>query len=151
VRGHGRSTVPNWTELPKTLTHLHCALDTLALLDHLGIERCKAIGVSMGGNILLHMATMRWERLEAIVIVSATPYFPGQARKVMAALAAPENQPASEWERMRRSHPHGDQQVRALSQCGRSPVGMTSGAVVKEEQRRAFAVKLVVQDDAVPR
>jgi len=120
VRDHGRSAVPNWTELPKTLTHRHCGLDTLALLDHLGIERCKAVGVSMGGNILLHIATMQPERLEAIVIVSATPYFPEQARKVMAALPAPENQPASEWERMRRSHPHGDQQIRALWQWGHS-------------------------------
>ena len=51
ARGHGQSTNPQ-----KTLTHRQCALDTLALLDHLGIQRCKAIGVSMGGNILLHMA-----------------------------------------------------------------------------------------------
>lgn len=59
ARGHGRSAVPDWNELPKTLTHRQCALDTLALLNHLGIERCKAIGVSMGGNILLHIATLR--------------------------------------------------------------------------------------------
>ena len=31
------------------------------------------------------------------------------------------------------------------------PVGMTSSAAVKEEQRLAFATKLVVQDDAVQR
>src|SRR5215469_12590981 len=66
ARGHGRST----NDQP-TITHRQCALDTLALLDHLQIERCKAIGVSMGGNILLHMATMQPESIEAMVIVSA--------------------------------------------------------------------------------
>lgn len=109
ARGHGRSTNPE-----KTITHRQCALDTLALLDHLGVERCKAIGVSMGGNILLHMATMQPDRIEAMVVVSATMYFPEQARKIMAAVPAPENQPASEWEAMRKRHHLGDKQICAL-------------------------------------
>lgn len=109
ARGHGRSTNPL-----KTITHRQCALDTLALLDHLGVERCKAIGVSMGGNILLHMATLQPERIEAMVIVSATMYFPEQARRIMAAVPAPETQPASEWEAMRRRHHLGDDQIRFL-------------------------------------
>src|SRR5215472_17305232 len=57
ARGHGSST----NDQP-TITHRQCALDTLALLDHLAIQRCKAVGVSMGGNILLHMATLQPER-----------------------------------------------------------------------------------------
>jgi pimeloyl-ACP methyl ester carboxylesterase len=109
ARGHGRST----NDQP-IITHRQCALDTLALLDHLKIERCKAIGVSMGGNILLHMATLQPERIEAMVIVSATPYFPEQARKAMAAVPAPDEQPASEWETMRKRHHLGDDQIRAL-------------------------------------
>ncbi len=109
ARGHGRSTNPE-----KTITHRQCALDMLALLDHLGVERCKAIGVSMGGNILLHMATMQPDRIEAMVVVSATMYFPEQARKIMAAVPAPENQPASEWEAMRKRHHLGDKQICAL-------------------------------------
>jgi pimeloyl-ACP methyl ester carboxylesterase len=120
ARGHGASAVSDWSELPKTLTHRQCAIDTLALLDHLKIDRCKAIGVSMGGNILLHMATMLPERIEAMVIVSATPYFPEQARRVMAAVPAPNDQPQSERERMRRAHKSGDEQIRALWQWGRS-------------------------------
>ncbi len=32
-------------------------MDMLALLDHLGIGACKGLGVSGGGNVLLHMAT----------------------------------------------------------------------------------------------
>src|SRR5271169_2248113 len=115
ARGHGQSTDPQ-----KTLSHRKCALDTLALLDHLGIQRCKAIGVSMGGNILLHMATLQPERIEAMVIVSATMRFPEQARKIMAAVPEAEQQPAAEWEAMRKRHHLGNEQIRALWKWTRS-------------------------------
>ena len=35
----------------KKITHRQCAQDALALLDHLGVKRGKAIGSSMGGNM----------------------------------------------------------------------------------------------------
>jgi pimeloyl-ACP methyl ester carboxylesterase len=108
ARGHGRSTNP-----ARTITHRQSALDTLALLDHLKIERCKAIGLSMGGNILLHMATMQPDRIDAMVVVSATMYFPEQARAIMRQVSV-ENQPASEWATMRKRHKLGDDQIRAL-------------------------------------
>ena len=78
ARGHGRTSNPHGT-----ITHRQCALDTLALLDRLGISTCRAVGLSMGGNILLHMATMQLKRIEAMVVVSATMYFPEQARATM--------------------------------------------------------------------
>jgi pimeloyl-ACP methyl ester carboxylesterase len=78
ARGHGRSTNP-----ANSITHRQCALDTLALLDHLRIKKCKAVGISMGGNILLHMATLQPERIAAMVLVSPTMYFPEQARAIM--------------------------------------------------------------------
>jgi len=109
ARGHGRTTNPG-----KTITHRQCALDTLALLDHLGISKCRAIGVSMGGNILLHMATLQPDRIEAVVIVSATMYFPEQARAIMGQVPAAADQPPHEWEIMRKRHKHGDQQIVAL-------------------------------------
>jgi pimeloyl-ACP methyl ester carboxylesterase len=108
ARGHGRSNNP-----AQTITHRQCASDTLALLDHLKIDRCKAIGLSMGGNILLHMATMEPDRITAMVVVSATMYFPEQARAIMRQVSV-ENQPASEWDTMRKCHKLGDHQIRAL-------------------------------------
>jgi pimeloyl-ACP methyl ester carboxylesterase len=99
ARGHGRSTNPD-----KTITHRQCALDTLALLDHLGIARYRAIGLSMGGNILLHMATLQPQRIAAMVVVSATMYFPAQAREIMRQVPTAENQPLQEWESMRQRH-----------------------------------------------
>ncbi|MGA9389325.1 MAG: alpha/beta hydrolase [Candidatus Sulfotelmatobacter sp.] len=109
ARGHGRSTNPQ-----KTITHRQCALDTLALLDHLRIERCRAIGLSMGGNVLLHMATMQPARIEAMVLVSATMYFPEQARTIMRQIPTADNQPPAEWQAMRQRHRLGDEQIIAL-------------------------------------
>src|SRR5262245_1591232 len=52
LRGHGRSTNPSGK-----FTFRQSALDVFALLDSLGIERFKAIGMSAGAKTLLHMAT----------------------------------------------------------------------------------------------
>jgi len=49
-----------------------------ALLDQLGIRACKGVGISTGGNVPLHMATKQLERVTAMVLVSATPYFPAK-------------------------------------------------------------------------
>jgi pimeloyl-ACP methyl ester carboxylesterase len=108
ARGHGRSTNPQ-----KTLTHRQCALDTLALLDHLGIERCKAVGVSMGANILLHMVTLQPGRIGAMVVVSPAMYFPEQARAIMAQVTVDRQSPA-DWEAMRKRHHLGDEQIVGL-------------------------------------
>jgi pimeloyl-ACP methyl ester carboxylesterase len=108
ARGHGRSSNP-----PRTITHRQCALDTLALLDHLGIQKCKAVGLSMGGNILLHMATIQPSRVDAMVVVSATMHFPEQARAVMRQVSV-DDHPPSEWDVMRKRHKLGDDQIVAL-------------------------------------
>jgi pimeloyl-ACP methyl ester carboxylesterase len=73
----------------------------------------------MGGNILLHMATLQPERIEAMILVSATMSFPEQARAIMAAVPMPEDQPALQWEVMRKRHRRGDDQIRALWEWGR--------------------------------
>lgn len=109
ARGHGRTNNPQ-----ATITHRQCALDALALLDHLGVGKCRAIGLSMGGNILLHMATMQPDRIEAMVVVSATMYFPEKARAIMCQVPTPENQPEDAWASMRKSHKLGDEQIAAL-------------------------------------
>lgn len=112
ARGHGRSTNP-----PGTFTHRACAADLCALLDGLGIARVRAIGMSLGGNTLLHLATGARGRnapqIDAMVLVSATMYYPAAARAIMRS-AAPENQPPEQWQAMRARHHHGDEQIRAL-------------------------------------
>ncbi len=75
LRGHGRSTNPSGE-----YSHRLCARDVTALLDHLGVRDVKAIGISGGGIVLLHLLTADPARLDAAVLVSAPPYFPDQAR-----------------------------------------------------------------------
>jgi pimeloyl-ACP methyl ester carboxylesterase len=87
-------------------------MDTFALLDHLNVGACKGIGVSGGGNVLLHLATKQPERVEAMVLVSATPYFPEQARTIMRTYADALTE--KQWEVLRQRHPGGDVQIKAL-------------------------------------
>lgn len=107
MRGHGRSGI-----LLKPFRHTGAATDMFALLDHLGIAACKAVGISGGGNVLLHMATRQPDRIKAMVLVSATPYFPAQARPIMSHYA--DNLPEQQWEFLLRLHPGGDAQIRAI-------------------------------------
>ena len=80
----------------RTITHRQFALDALALLDARGIDRIRAIGISMGGNALLHLATRAPERVEAMVIVSSTMHFPEPARAIMRQTMH-DGQPVSDW------------------------------------------------------
>lgn len=107
LRGHGRSSI-----LAKPFRHADAAMDILALLDHLRIGTCKGIGVSGGGNVLLHMATKQPERVTAMVLVSARPYFPEQARTIMRAYANTLSE--EQWKILRQRHPGGDAQIEAL-------------------------------------
>lgn len=108
LRGHGRSTNPS-----EDFTFRQVALDVFILLDRLGIERFKAIGLSLGAKTLLHVATQQPDRVEAMVLVSATPYFPEQARALMSQLSSQEHSEA-EWQQMRQWHKHGDEQIKKL-------------------------------------
>jgi pimeloyl-ACP methyl ester carboxylesterase len=77
MRGNGAST---GFEGPYSFRE--SARDTFRLLDHLGIARVKAIGLSGGGITLLHMATEQPDRIETMIVISAPPYFPEQARAI---------------------------------------------------------------------
>jgi pimeloyl-ACP methyl ester carboxylesterase len=76
--GHGHSTNPE-----NRFTHRHAARDVFALLDKLEVHRFSAIGMSSGGMTLLHMATSQPERVDAMVLISATTHFPDQARTIL--------------------------------------------------------------------
>lgn len=108
LRGHGGTLDPGgpWSQR-------ECALDVWALLDALGIERVRAVGTSLGGNVLLHMATQQPERVEAMVIVSSPSHFPPEARAIMAQVSE-DGHSDEEWRELRAKHLHGDAQIRAL-------------------------------------
>ena len=108
LRGHGRSTNPS-----NAFTFRQAAADVFALLDRLGLQRVRAIGLSMGAKTLLHMATQQPQRIDEMVLVSATPYFPAPARAAMAQLTVDTFSDA-DWTALRQRHVHGDDQIRML-------------------------------------
>jgi pimeloyl-ACP methyl ester carboxylesterase len=110
--GHGRSA-------PLTpFSFRQAAKLILADLDAMGVSKTAAIGMSGGAQVLLHLATQWPDRVGRTVQVSTAPYFPDDARKLMA-LSGPENQTPETWEMMRRKHPGGDDQIRTLFEISR--------------------------------
>ena len=108
LRGHGRSSNPSHEFLFRD-----AARDIRALLESLNVPRVKAIGLSGGGITLLHLATQDEPRIESMVVVSAPPFFPDEARAIMRAVA-PEPRSVEEWGELRSRHTRGDAQILAL-------------------------------------
>jgi pimeloyl-ACP methyl ester carboxylesterase len=108
ARGHGRSTNPGGD-----FSFARCARDVLAILDALGVDRVRAVGVSLGAKTLLHVATLAPDRVTAMILVSATPRFLETTRALFREAAAAEHSPA-DWTRMRAIHVQGDAQIAAL-------------------------------------
>jgi pimeloyl-ACP methyl ester carboxylesterase len=108
LRGHGRTLNPS-----DELSFRQVSSDVLALVDRVGIGRFRAIGLSFGAKTLLHLATRQPSRVDAMVLVSAVPYFPEQARLAMEQLT-PESRTETEWQQLRQWHKHGDDQIRKL-------------------------------------
>jgi pimeloyl-ACP methyl ester carboxylesterase len=108
LRGHGASNNPTGE-----FSFRQAADDVAGLLRHLGLDTVKAIGLSGGGITLLHMATAVPTCIESMVIVSAPPYFPEQARALQR--QASESMFGDvEMDLMRKRHQHGDAQIRQL-------------------------------------
>ena len=112
LRGHGGSTNP-----AGEFTMRQSALDVFALLDQLGVERFRAIGMSGGALTLLHMATQQPDRVSAQVLIDATSHYPPEARALMSQVTEATRTEA-EWAMMRGLHQHGDDQIRALWRQG---------------------------------
>lgn len=108
LRGHGASTSP-----AGTFSFREAARDVSALLRHLGVSSTKAVGVSGGGIVLLHLATAEPLLVKSMVIVSAPPYFPEQARAIQRQTSEALLGEAT-MAHMRRSHRRGEPQVQQL-------------------------------------
>jgi pimeloyl-ACP methyl ester carboxylesterase len=148
LRGHGRSSNP-----ARVFTFRQCALDVLALLDHLGVQQTKAVGLSLGAKTLLHVGTIRPEAVRTMVLVSAAPYFPSQLRAAASQFTPDAFQRLTETElqALRGRHVHGDDQIAAL-------YGMTFGfaasyddlAFTPPQLSRIAARTLIVHGDRDP-
>jgi pimeloyl-ACP methyl ester carboxylesterase len=108
LRGHGAST-----NASGVFTFRQCARDINVLLDHLQLDRIKAIGLSGGAITLLHMATATPARIESMVVVSGPPYFPDQARAIQRR-SSEAMMSQLELSMMRERHRHGPEQIAQL-------------------------------------
>lgn len=108
LRGHGYSTNPK-----NTFTHRKAANDVFLLLEKLGIDQFSAMGMSSGGMTLLHMATNQPKRIDSMVLISATSYFPDQARAIMRR-ASFDTMPQQVQEMYRECAKRGEGQIREL-------------------------------------
>ena len=148
LRGHGRSTNPS-----ATFTFRQCARDVAALLDYLEVPRARAIGVSMGAKTLLHMATAQPDRIESMVLVSATPRFPDTLRAAAAQFTRESFDRLTETERdaLRARHVHGDEQIRLLYDMTRAFAASYDDMAFTPAQLGTIAARtLIVHGDRDP-
>jgi pimeloyl-ACP methyl ester carboxylesterase len=143
LRGHGRSTGAG-----ARYSFRQSALDAAALLDHLGIDRVKIIGLSGGGISALHMATLDPQRVAAMIVVSAPPRFPDQARAIQRSFS---EAMLSEDERARMRQRHQrDGQLAALFAQVRAMAEGDDPDFTPDELARISAETLVVFGDRDP-
>jgi pimeloyl-ACP methyl ester carboxylesterase len=98
--------------------------------------------------VLLHMATRQPELVKAMVLVSATSYFPAQARLIMRQY--PDNLPVAERENLRRRHPGGDAQIEALLPSTKAFADSYDDMNFTPHLGRITARTLIVQGDRDP-
>ena len=67
-RGLGQTDVP-----PGPYTMAQYAADALALIDHVGWERCRVVGVSFGGMVAQEVAVTAPERVERLALACTSP------------------------------------------------------------------------------
>ena len=114
LRGHGASSNPSGQ-----FSFREAARDVICLLQHLGLDRVKAIGVSGGGITLLHIATAAPSAITSMVVVSAPPYFPAEARALQRQ-ASESMFTEAELGLMRERHRHGHAQLQELFRQSRA-------------------------------
>ena len=145
VRGNGAST-----GFEGTHSFRQSARDILALLDHLGVRRVKAIGLSGGGIALLHVATQQPDRIEAMIVISAPPYFPDQARAIQREFSF-ESLPDPERKAMRERSKGGQEQLDWLMEQTRAMADTTDDVQFAPAVLRTIAARtLIVFGDADP-
>ena len=63
-RGMGQSTNPD-----EAFSIADCAADALALMDHVGWDRCSVVGISFGGMVAQELAVTAPERVERLALL----------------------------------------------------------------------------------
>jgi len=96
--GHGAST-----GRPGHYSFRKAADDLVALLDSIHVDRLPVVALSGGGIVALHLASSHPERVSRMIVVSAPPRFPDQARAIQRVFSEA-RLPPEEQARMRQRH-----------------------------------------------
>ena len=80
-RGLGRTEIP-----PTPYTMADYAADAMALVDHVGWDRCRVVGISFGGMVAQEIAVTWPERVERLALLCTSPG--GAGRGVVSAARA---------------------------------------------------------------
>ncbi|MBC2840137.1 alpha/beta fold hydrolase [Robiginitalea sp. SC105] len=107
--GHGRSGgLGDDFSIQKT------ARDLDAFLKLLELGPVRAIGLSYGGLALLELAHLRDTAVEAMVLIGVSQAYNGSENADVQAAFTYEDLPAAFVEELKRNHPRGEGQIRAL-------------------------------------
>lgn len=109
LRGHGRTS-----QLDADFSIKESARDILELLDHLKLKKVKAIGLSFGGLTLLELASISADRIEAAILIGTSYSYDGAENNQGSDTFSYENLPSSFIEELKKIHPGGESQIRAL-------------------------------------
>jgi 2-succinyl-6-hydroxy-2,4-cyclohexadiene-1-carboxylate synthase len=82
--GHGASEAP---ADPACYTMERCVADLLAVLDQLELAQVDLLGYSMGGRVALHLAVAAPERINRLILESASPGIADDAERAARAAA----------------------------------------------------------------
>ena len=77
-RGAGKST-----QVDEPISTQDLAVDTLGLMDHLGIQSAHIVGRSMGGAVAQHMALMSPARVKSLVLCASFAVLDPLGRRVL--------------------------------------------------------------------
>ena len=107
LRGHGGSS-----PVTSDFTIEKSSKDILGLLEHLKLEKVKAIGLSYGGLTLLELAKNNPEKLESMILIGASYSYNGAENSDNS--FSYENLPESFVQQLKEIHHHGESQILAL-------------------------------------
>lgn len=68
ARGIGESSIP-----ASPFTMADCARDALAVMDHVGWDRCAVVGISFGGMVAQELAVTEPDRVERLALLCTSP------------------------------------------------------------------------------
>jgi len=109
LRGHGKTS-----QLTTDFSIKKSAQDILELLDHLKIKKVKAIGLSFGGLTLLELASSNPNRIQATILIGVSHSYIGGENNEGDNAFTYKNLPNSFVEELRKIHPLGEAQIKAL-------------------------------------